>query len=235
MLLPRRCKKSTEYSASNSVFFFKRMMGTDFRRSYGGITYDSAEMSAMVLKKALMNYERITGNVADSAVITMPGDFSDAEKNSIVAAAKMVGIHRLELLNESLSAAIAYRHFSKDTKDRKVIVYDLGGGTLDITVVNIHGNSFNVLSDESSKDLGGRDWDLQLANIIQRKILYAADMKIDDVVSDSELSAYRCRLNLIILLWLLWNYYLVTHRIFWTNFLIKITPKIYPIFGKIYI
>ena len=180
-------KKSTEYSASNSVFFFKRMMGTDFRRSYGGITYDSAEMSAMVLKKALMNYERITGNVADSAVITMPGDFSDAEKNSIVAAAKMVGIHRLELLNESLSAAIAYRHFSKDTKDRKVIVYDLGGGTLDITVVNIHGNSFNVLSDESSKDLGGRDWDLQLANIIQRKILYAADMKIDDVVSDSEL------------------------------------------------
>ena len=179
-------KKSTEYSASNSVFFFKRMMGTDYKRSYGGITYDSSEMSAIVLKKVIDGFRENTGGDVDSAVITVPGDFSDAEKNATVAAAKMVGIDRLELLNESIAAAISYRHFSKDTREKKIIVYDLGGGTLDVTVVNIRGNSFNVLSDESSKDLGGRDWDLQLANLIQKKVLDTSGLNPDDVVSDSE-------------------------------------------------
>ena len=179
-------EKSTEYSASNSVFFFKRMMGTDYRRSYGGITYDSSEMSAIVLKKAINGFVENTGGDPRSAVITVPGDFSDAEKNATVAAARMVGIERLELLNESIAAAISYRHFSKDTRDKKIIVYDLGGGTLDVTVLSISGDSFNVLSDESSKDLGGRDWDLQLVNIIQKKVLDNSGLKPDDVVSDSE-------------------------------------------------
>jgi len=179
-------KKSTQYSASNSVFFFKRMMGTDYKRAYNGVSYNSSEMSAMVLRKLLNCYEENTKDVIDSAVITVPGDFSDAEKNATVAAAKMVGIERLELLNESIAAAISYRHFSKDTRDKKIIIYDLGGGTLDVTVVSITGNSFNVLSDESSKDLGGRDWDLQLANIIQKKVLDSSGLKPDDVVSDSE-------------------------------------------------
>ncbi len=179
-------KKSIDYSASNSVFFFKRMMGTDYRRTYGGVSYDSSELSAMLLKKAMMSYTANTGETFDSAVITVPGDFSDAEKNATVAAARMAGIEKLELLNESIAAAISYRHFSKDTRDKKIIVYDLGGGTLDVTVMSISGRSFNVLSDESSKDLGGRDWDLQLANIIRRKVLIAAGLKSEDVMSDNE-------------------------------------------------
>ena len=179
-------KRSIEYSASNSVFFFKRMMGTDYRRTYGGVSYDSSEMSAMLLKKAMRSFETNTGETADTAVITVPGDFSDAEKNATVAAARMAGIERLELLNESIAAAISYRHFSKDERDKKIIVYDLGGGTLDVTVMNISGRSFKVLSDESSKDLGGRDWDLQLANIIQRKVLDSSGLKPDDVISDNE-------------------------------------------------
>ncbi len=179
-------KRSIEYSASNSVFFFKRMMGTDYRRTYGGVSYDSSELSAMLLKKAMKSYQENTGETFDSAVITVPGDFSDAEKNATVAAARMAGIEKLELLNESIAAAISYRHFSKDTRDKKIIVYDLGGGTLDVTVMSISGKSFNVLSDESSKDLGGRDWDLQLANIIRRKVLIAAGLKSEDVISDNE-------------------------------------------------
>ena len=179
-------KRSIEYSASNSVFFFKRMMGTDYRRTYGGVSYDSSELSAMLLKKAMKSYRENTGETFDSAVITVPGDFSDAEKNATVAAARMAGIEKLELLNESIAAAISYRHFSKDTRDKKIIVYDLGGGTLDVTVMSISGKSFNVLSDESSKDLGGRDWDLQLANIIRRKVLIAAGLKSEDVISDNE-------------------------------------------------
>ena len=179
-------KKSIDYSVSNSVFFFKRMMGTDYRRTYGGVSYDSSELSAMLLKKAMKSYTENTGETFDSAVITVPGDFSDAEKNATVAAARMAGIEKLELLNESIAAAISYRHFSKDTRDKKIIVYDLGGGTLDVTVMSISGRSFNVLSDESSKDLGGRDWDLQLANIIRRKVLIAAGLKSEDVMSDNE-------------------------------------------------
>lgn len=179
-------KRSTQYSVSNSVFFFKRMMGTDYKRTFGDESYNSSEMSAMILKKLMKSYEENTGDTVDTAVITVPGDFSDAEKNATVAAAKMAGIEKLELLNESIAAAISYRHFSKDDRDKKIIVYDLGGGTLDVTVVSIQGKSFNVLSDESSKDLGGRDWDLQLANIIQRKVLDSSGLKPNDVVSDSE-------------------------------------------------
>ena len=100
-------KMSTQYSVSNSVFFFKRMMGTDYRRTYGGVSYDSSEMSAMLLKKAMRSFETNTGETADTAVITVPGDFSDAEKNATVAAARMAGIERLELLNESIAAAIS--------------------------------------------------------------------------------------------------------------------------------
>ncbi len=180
-------KLSTQYDASNSVFFFKRMMGTDYRRSFGGVSYDASEMAAMVLKKVIMGFEENTGDKVDSAVITVPGDFSDGEKNGTVAAAKMVGIERLELLNESIAAAISYRHFSKDDRDKKIIVYDLGGGTLDVTVVSITGNNFDVLSNESSKDLGGRDWDIHLANIIQKKVLETSGLRPDDVVTDSEL------------------------------------------------
>ena len=179
-------KRSTQYSVSNSVFFFKRMMGTDYRRTYGDVSYNSSEMSAMILKKLMKSYRENTGQNVDAAVITVPGDFSDAEKNATVAAAKMAGIEKLEMLNESIAAAISYRHFSKDDRDKKIIIYDLGGGTLDVTVVSIQGKSFHVLSDESSKDLGGRDWDLQLANIIQRKVLDSSGLKPDDVVSDSE-------------------------------------------------
>ena len=180
-------KLSTEYDASNSVFFFKRMMGTDYKRSFGGITYDPTEMSAMVLKKVISGFEGNTGGKVDTAVITVPGDFSDSEKNATVAAAKMVGIEKLELLNESIAAAISYRYFSKDTRDKKIIVYDLGGGTLDVTVISITGNNFDVLSNESSKDLGGRDWDIHLANIIQKKVLESSGLKPDDVVTDSEM------------------------------------------------
>ncbi len=178
--------KRFDYNASNIVYFFKRMMGTGFKRNFDGISYDASEMSAIVLKKAIEGFEANTGDKLDSAVMTIPGDFSDDEKNSLVAAAKMVGIERLELLNESIAASISYRYFSKDTRNRRIIVYDLGGGTLDITVMAINGNSFTVLADESSKDLGGRDWDLQLANIIQKKVLNSIGLKPEDVVSDSE-------------------------------------------------
>ncbi len=175
-----------DYNASNIVYFFKRMMGTGFKRNFNGTSYDASEMSAIVLKKAVSGYEAETGRTIDTAVMTVPGDFSDGEKNSLIAAAKMVGIERLELLNESIAASIAYRYFSKDTKNRRIIVYDLGGGTLDVTVMSITDSSFTVLADESSKDLGGRDWDLQMANIIQKKVLNSIGLKPEDVVSDSE-------------------------------------------------
>lgn len=182
----RATEKSADYGAPDSVFYFKRLMGTDFKRYVGDVSYNPTEMSAMVIRKALMNYEKNTGMTCDTAVITVPGDFSDAERNATISAARIAGLQRIELLNESVSAAIAYRKFSNDLRDRNVIIYDLGGGTLDVTVLSISGKTFTVLSDESSKDLGGRDWDLVLATIIQRKVLDSRGMTTEDVVSDSE-------------------------------------------------
>lgn len=179
-------EKSAEYSASNSVFFFKRMMGTDYRRTYSGITYNSSEMSAMILTKIIKNFTNNTGVTVDSAVVTVPGDFDDTERNATIVAAKIAGIKKLKLLNESVAASIAYRHFNRSTEDKKIIVYNLGGGTIDVTVMSIVGSSFRMMSNESDKNIGGKDWDLQLANIIQKKVLDASGKTTDDIISKSE-------------------------------------------------
>lgn len=179
-------EKSTGYNSSNSVFFFKRMMGTNYKRTYDGVTYNLSEMSAMILTKVIKNFTNNTGVIVDSAVVTVPGDFDDTEKNATIMAAKIAGIKNIELLNESVAASIAYRHFNKNTEDKKIIVYNLGGGTLDVTIMSITGSSFSMMSNESDKNIGGKDWDLQLANIIQKKVLDASGKTIDNIVSNSK-------------------------------------------------
>lgn len=176
-----------EYGSPETVFYFKRLMGTDYSRTFRNIQYTPTEMSALILTKLLQNYNFNTGiNNSDNMVITVPGDFGEAEKNATISAARIAGIEHIELLNESVAAAISYRNHTKDSADKNIIVYDLGGGTLDVTVMNVKDNRFTVLSDESSKDLGGRDWDLQLATIIQKKVLDSVGLTTDDVISDSE-------------------------------------------------
>ena len=170
----------------NTVSHFKRVMGEDVFRVFNGVKYSPTELSSIVLTKMMMRYKEVTGQDIRQAVITIPSDYGDVERHSTYNAAKIAGIEDIFLLSESLAAAISYGMSKGFGKERNVIIYDLGTGTLDVAVVNIKDGMFKVLADESNKDIGGRDWDLQLASIIQKKVLDSLGMTSAEVISDSE-------------------------------------------------
>ncbi len=193
---------SSENGAWNTVSHFKRVMGEKVIRYFNDIPYDPTELSAILLKKLRMELERQTGFDAKEVVITIPGDYGDIERQSTYNAARIAGFEHITLLSESSAAAISYGVTKGIDNDRLMIIYDLGGGTLDVSVVEMSKGTFRVLADESNKDLGGRDWDLQLATLIQKKVLDTRDLEGSDVLNDSDfrrlllLEAERIKLEL---------------------------------------
>ena len=170
----------------NTVSHFKRVMGEDVYRIFNGIRYTPTELSSLILTKMMRRFKQVTGQDIRKAVITIPSDYGDVERHSTYNAAKIAGIEEVFLLSESLAAAIDYGTRNCQDGERNIMIYDLGTGTLDVAVVNVRNGMFKVLADESNKDIGGRDWDLQLASIIQRKVLESLGMVSSDVISDSE-------------------------------------------------
>ena len=170
----------------NTVSHFKRVMGEDVYRTYNGVKYTPTELSSLVLTKMMRRFKEVTGKDITKAVITIPSDYGDVERHSTFNAAKIAGIEEIFLLSESLAAAIDYGTKYCNEGNRNIMIYDLGTGTLDVAVVNVSDGRFKVLADESNKDIGGRDWDLQLASIIQKKVLDSLGMDSSDVISDNE-------------------------------------------------
>lgn len=193
---------SNENGACNTVSHFKRVMGEDITRYFNDMPYNPTDLSAILLKKLRMELERQTGFNARKVVITIPGDYGDIERYSTINAARIAGFEEITLLSESSAAAISYGMTKGIDNDRLMIIYDLGGGTLDVSVVEMSKGGFRVLADESNKDLGGRDWDLQLATLIQRKVLDTRGLEGSDVLDDSDfrrlllLEAERVKLEL---------------------------------------
>lgn len=165
---------------------FKRMMGTTHKQRIYNVDYTPTELFSMILHKMIRTFEEEHGHKIERAVLAVPADFGDAEREAVMKAAYLAGIKEPKIINESNAAAISYRH---DTTDfiGKAAIYDIGGGTFDVTVMDMHENGFDVLSNEGSKFLGGRDWDLQLASIIQKKIIAGAGLTPRDIDNDSDL------------------------------------------------
>ena len=164
---------------SQTVSNFKRMMGTDHRERILGNDYTVPELFAMILTKLIRSFEEGKQARIEKLVISVPADYGDAEREATFQVANLVGIKDVRLINESDAAAIAYCYDTQGFTG-KITVYDMGGSTFDVTVLNIDENGFSVLANEGSKYLGGRDWDLHLASIIQRKILESTNMDPED-------------------------------------------------------
>lgn len=179
-------QKRDQYNTSSSASFFKRQMGTKITRTMRSVEYTPTELSALVITKMVSEFESEMNFKVRKAVITVPGDYSDAERSATIEAARIAGIEEVELLNEPVAAALSYGIGKGDKKDTTFIVYDLGGGTFDATVLKLENEKFTVLSSEGSKNLGGRDWDLELATIIQKKILDSTGLTFADIESDSD-------------------------------------------------
>lgn len=153
----------------NTVSFIKREMGTEFRRTIHGTTYSPQEISAKILKKvvgdanAALQEQGILkeGEEIKKVVITCPAYFGMAEKDATRSAGEIAGLEVLDIINEPTAAAINYGVMNTGTR-KNVLVYDLGGGTFDVTIISIDGNTINVVCTGGDPKLGGKDWDNRL-------------------------------------------------------------------------
>lgn len=141
-----------------SVASFKRAMGdTQYNLTAYGKSYSAEDLSSILLKYLIASAEARTGRKIDSAVITVPAYFNDLQRTATIRAGKKCGIDVLKIVNEPTAAAISYGYSNAGNKT--VMVYDLGGGTFDITVVRIEKGNIKVLGTDGNHVLGGKDWD----------------------------------------------------------------------------
>src|ERR1700684_2811586 len=136
----------------------KRHMGTNWSVDIDGKKYKAQEISARILGKLKRDAEAYLGDTVDQAVITVPAYFDDAQRTATKEAGAIAGLEVLRIINEPTSAALAYG-LDKEDKDRTVLVFDLGGGTFDVSVLEIGEGVFEVKSTSGNTKLGGDDWD----------------------------------------------------------------------------
>ena len=149
----------------NVIMFFKREMGnTEFCFNVNGKDYSATDLSAILLRKLKSDAEISLGSTVSKAVITVPAYFNDLQRNETIKAAQNAGLEVLRIINEPTAAAINYG-ITRDV-DQKLLVYDLGGGTFDVTVLEVKDGGINVLATGGDHSLGGKDWDDCIINYI---------------------------------------------------------------------
>lgn len=148
----------------NTILSIKREMGTDHKVDIDGKKYTPQEISAMILQKLKADAEAYLGSSVSQAVITVPAYFNDAQRQATKDAGKIAGLEVLRIINEPTAAALAYGMDKK--KEQKILVYDLGGGTFDVSILEIDDGVFEVLSTSGDTHLGGDDFDEKLIDFL---------------------------------------------------------------------
>ncbi len=157
--------------------FFKPHMGNPlFRLHFHGRDYDATDLSALVLKRLKEDAETKLGAAVDRAVITVPAYFADPQRLATIEAGRRAGLEVLRIINEPTAAALAYG-LQKTDADETVLIYDLGGGTFDVTVARITPRDITVLATAGDHDLGGKNWDDRIATFLAEQ--FAAATGID--------------------------------------------------------
>jgi len=148
------------------VDFVKREMGkskTEFHREFYGKIYSAEELSALIIKKLKNDAEKYLGEPVTDAVITVPAYFNDAERTATLHAGQLAGLNVAQIINEPTAAALAYG-LDKLDSNQVVFVFDLGGGTFDVTIMEIHDHHIRMLASNGDHRLGGKDWDDIIVN-----------------------------------------------------------------------
>nr|WP_297706696.1 molecular chaperone DnaK [uncultured Butyrivibrio sp.] len=155
-------KRQAVTNADNTIASIKRDMGTDRGRTIDGKKYSPQQISAMILQKLKADAEQYLGEKVSEAVITVPAYFNDAQRQATKDAGKIAGLEVKRIINEPTAAALAYG--LDNEKEQKIMVYDLGGGTFDVSIIEIGDGVIEVLSTNGDTHLGGDDFDQAIIN-----------------------------------------------------------------------
>ncbi len=159
-LVGQVAKRQAVSNPENTIVSIKRSMGTDKKVTMGGKQYSPQEISAMILQKLKSDAEAYLGCPVTQAVITVPAYFTDAQRQATKDAGKIAGLEVLRIINEPTAAALAYGMDKEDAQ--KVMVFDLGGGTFDVSLLEISDGVFEVLATAGNNHLGGDDFDQRI-------------------------------------------------------------------------
>ena len=165
-LVGQVAKRQAVANAEKTVISIKREMGTDYKVNIDGKTYSPEEISAMILTKLKQDAESYLGQKVTQAVITVPAYFNDSQRQATKNAGKIAGLEVLRIINEPTAAALAYGLDKADRKNQKILVYDLGGGTFDVSILEIGDGVFEVLSTNGNTRLGGDDFDNRIMELL---------------------------------------------------------------------
>lgn len=175
-------KRQAVSSPERTIASIKRHMGTDYKAVVDGKSFSPQEISAMILQKMKLDAESYLGEKIEKAVITVPAYFNDSERQATKDAGTIAGLDVVRIINEPTASSMAYG-FDKLDKTETILVWDLGGGTFDVSILEIGNGVFEVKSTCGNMRLGGDDWDLRVMNWIVDEFKKATniDLKTDRV------------------------------------------------------
>lgn len=175
-LVGETAKRQAITNPDNTISSIKREMGSNYKVNVEGKSYSPQEISAMVLQKLKADAESYLGESVTEAVITVPAYFSDAQRQATKDAGKIAGLDVKRIINEPTSAALAYG--LDNEQEQKILVYDLGGGTFDVSVIEIGDGVIEVLATSGNNRLGGDDFDQRVINFLVAEFKKAENMDL---------------------------------------------------------
>ena len=188
MIVGEPARRQAVSNPEGTVMAIKRKMGTDYKVRVFGKDYTPQQISAFILQKIKRDSEAFLGTKVEKAVITVPAYFNDNQRQATKDAGEIAGLEVVRIINEPTAAALAYG-LDKTEKEQKILVFDLGGGTLDVTIMEFGQGVFEVISTNGDTQLGGTDMDNSIVDYIVKE--FKADTGID--ISKDKMAVQRVR------------------------------------------